>query len=366
MTDSTAADTTARSSALRAARRWRLVVRACQISLAVLVAFGVWSIGFASDDGPAPVVPETQEQFSLDMIARDTVDHPLIYAVEQRARPAYRIFSLDPSTGDDETVFTVPDDAIIFGIALHHDGTTMAVTWSPDFSLEGSGLALLDIESGEMTTVLDVETDVYHLDPAWSADGTSVLTTRVDRRGDTEQLDVARITAFSDGSNAPGTVDVVATNAINPVATGGDIAYLAVDSDGARRSVSTAAAPDSLIIRGDLDLDHLVADSDGSLRVAAIDAVDTDTASIAGITFGQAAAAHGNHDRPSTWWDLDVSLEAPASSDAEPIITHDAAFGDDAIVYATGEGISILQVGVGASDVRIDLIASRAVRFVTA
>lgn len=363
MTDSDAAE---QSNAHRSARRWRAVLRACQVSLALLVAFGVWTFGFASDDGPAPVVPETQEQFSLNMIVRDTADHPVIYAVEQRARPAYRIFSLDPSTGDDETVFTVPDDAIIFGIALHDDRTTMAVTWSPDFSLEGSGLALLDIESGEMTTVLDVETDVYHLDPVWSHDGSSVLTTRVDRRGDDEQLDVARIAAFNDtGSTAAGTVDIVATDAINPVAIDGGIAYLTVDDDGARRSVSTVDAPDQQIISGDLDLDHLVAESDGSLRVAAIDAEDTDVASIAGITFGQTASAHGNHDRPSTWWDLDMSNDAPVSSGAEPIIVHDAAFGDDAIVYATGEGISILDVGHGADDVRIDLIASRAIRFVT-
>jgi hypothetical protein len=80
------------SDQVRAAkvRFWRRVTRGLQCLLAVAVAFAVWSIGFAGGDGPVPVLPDTDTQFSLDLEVVATLDHPVVYVVEQRARPAYR------------------------------------------------------------------------------------------------------------------------------------------------------------------------------------------------------------------------------------------------------------------------------------
>ncbi len=364
MHTNTEADDESAARALRSKRRWRAVMRVCQASLAMLIGVGVWSIGFAGDGDVAPILPDTDEQFSLDLSVIDTTDHPLIYAVEQRARPAYRIFSFDPNTGADETVYTVPEDAIIFGIALDDEQATLAVTYSPDFALNGSGLALLDLDTGELSTVLPVETDVYFTDPVWSDDSTSVFATRVDRRGEGEELDVARIDV---NGSTPGAVDIVITDAINPVDTGDGIAHLAVDADGARRSVrSTGSEPGgSALVSGELDLDHLVIDDDGELWVAALDETD-EPAAVAGLVFGQSASAHGNHDRPSTWWDLDSTSDVPTPSSAEPIIVYDAVIGDEAIVAATNEGVSIIHLRHGSDQQRLDLIASRAIRFVAA
>ncbi len=332
------------------------MVRVCQVALAGLVAFGAWSIGFAGDDGPAAVLPETDEQFSLDLEVIDATDHGVVYVVEQRARPAYRIFSFDPATGADETVFTVPEDAIVFGIALDDDHSRLAVTYSPDFELDGSGLALLDLGSGELTVVSDVETDVYLTDPAWSDDGEFVLATRVDRRGDDEQLSVARIDATT------GATEVVADDAINPVPTDGGFSALTVDEDGARRRIQeTTGSTVREVAGGDLDLDHLVVGDDATLWVAAL---EPDESTIEGLRFGQPAAAHGSHDRPAAWWRLVTASDAPAVVGAEPTIIHDAAFGDDAIVAATNTGLAI--VHVDDPDRRIDLIASRAIRLVAA
>lgn len=335
------------------ARRWRRVARLCQAAIAVLVCFGVWSIGFVADDGPAAVVPETSEQFSLDLEVLATADLATVYAVEQRARPAYRIFGFDPVTGTDTTVFTVPEDAIVYGIALSPDATTLAVTYTPDYELGGAGLWLLDLYSGSLTMVSDVETGVFHVDPTWTDDGTAVLTTRVDRTGAPERLAVGQI-SIDDGASS-----VVAADIIAPAVIDGSVYGLTIDADLARRGIARVDDGGvAEIASGDVDLDHLVADDTGTLAVAAIATADG-----GGLTVGSAASAHGNHDAPSTWWQVDVDAAEPsaAASSASTVVVYDAAGANGVVVMATSEGLAVADLGTG---VRTDLIASRAIRLV--
>lgn len=170
-------------------QRLRWAIRALQVALAGTVAVGVWLIGFAPDGATPEVLPDTTEQFSLDLEVVASTEAPVVYIVEQRARPAYRIFAFDSSTGDDETIFTVPEDAIICGIDLDATGTTLAVTYSPDHTLDGSGLWTLDIADGTFTEISPVETGIYLTDPEWTDDGTAVLATRVNRTTENESLE---------------------------------------------------------------------------------------------------------------------------------------------------------------------------------
>lgn len=155
------------------------------------------------------------------------------------------------------------------------------------------------------------------------------------------------------------TVELVATEAINPVETDGGVFVLDVDEEGARRSISRVAADGSRVtvdIGGsDHDLDHLTADRDSStLHVAVLDTVD------GGLSFGQPAEAHGNHDVSSSWWTVDPEGSAPEAAGLEPIIVYDASVTASAIVYATSEGLAF------GTEVRTDVIKSRAIRFVAA
>lgn len=338
-------------------RFWRRIQRALRVAIVLNVAVVVWAIGFRGDSGPPAVLPDTavaeDVAFSLDLEVVATVDHDLIYAVEQRARPAYRIFSLDPATGETSTVFTVPDDAIIYGIALSPDRTTLAVGYTPDFALEGNGLWLLDLASGEFDEQRAVTRGVHLVDLSWSNDGSHLLATEVDRRGE-EELAAVAIDLSTD--------DVVRRidDAINPVEVAGNIHFLTVDEDKARRSIGVLGSDGttSVIDIGDaqLDLDHLTASAaSDDVHVAVLDLPDT------GVTFGDTAEAHGSHDVPSSWFAVPVDGGGEAHSTGfEPIIVYDAAATETAIVYATKEGLSI------ATDERIDVITSRAIRFVAA
>jgi hypothetical protein len=160
------------------------------------------------------VLPDTQAHFLLDLEVIGKVAHDVVYVVEQRARPAYRIFSFDPSTGADKTVVTVPTDAIIYGIALSPDRSTLAVAYSADFHTEGSGLSTLDVASGKLTEVVPAQPNVYLTDLEWSVDGRSVLATHVDRTGTDEQLGISRI------SLADKSATMIVDDAIAPVVDG--------------------------------------------------------------------------------------------------------------------------------------------------
>ena len=338
---------------------WRRVQRALQVAIAVNLAIAVWAIGFRSDDLPPDVVPSTElaadTSFSLDLDVVAAVDHDLIYAVEQRARPAYRIFSLDPATGDVETVFTVPDDAIIYGIALSPDRGTLAVGYTPDFELEGNGLWTLDLASGEFSERIETTRGVHLVDVAWSADGARLLVTEVDRRGGEELAAVAI-------DLATGVVVDRIDDAMNPIEIAGDLHFLTVDEDNARRSIGVVdangdrSAIELASTDIELDLDHLIAPANADvLHVAVLELDD------AGITFGAAAQAHGSHDVPSSWVQLAPGIGAAAHPTGyAPAIVYDAAASAHALVYATKEGLSI------ATDDRIDVITSRAIRFVAA
>ena len=91
-------------------------------------------------------------------------------------------------------------------------------------------------------------------------------------------------------------------------------------------------------------------------------AIETEDVDESAFSIGTPASAHGNHDVPSTWWNVETAT-TPASSeptDIEPIIVYDSDSRSGPIVYATLEGISITLDGK-----RVDLVKSRAIRFIT-
>jgi hypothetical protein len=323
------------------------------------------------------VLPDTDTQFSLDLEVVATLDHPVVYVVEQRARPAYRILAFDPSTGVAETVLSVPEDAIIYGISLRNDRDTLAIAYAPDYREAGSGVWTIDLTAGlpvdpaDMELVVDVQPDVYLTEPDWSTDDTTVFVTHVDRRTEEEQLSVSAVAMVA------GDVSTVAHDAIGPVAAGDAVFFLDVDEAQARRSVGVVdgdARRSSIAVgNGSFDLDYLIGgDAVDELHVSVIEGTTATTA--ASLTFGQSVSAHGNHEVPSVWWGVavessggttvaDSTATAPIGLDA--VVVYDATFSGEAIVYATREGLSFGFSVDGTAD-KVDVIASRAIRFVAA
>ena len=280
----------------------------------------------------------------------------------------YRIFAFDPSSGTDETIFTVPEDAIIYGIALSPERDRLAVAYATDFNEAGNGIWLLDLNTLRFEMLASQEIDVYLTELEWSESGEEIYATHVDRRGDIEALSIAAV------NSSDGVVDVIINNAINPAVDKAGLFFLTVDEERARRAigyldesgdvdqrsdVDDAGAVKTIeVLNGTRDLDHLIADRSGNdlLAVAVLEDQDEDVLSI-----GDPAAAHGNHNIRSAWWSVEDRMAAAEPTEIEPIIVYDAAMSESgAIVYATLEGLSI------ADDKRIDLIKSRAIRFVAA
>ncbi len=358
ITDMPSASKTAQPSTEveRSLRFWKRIRRVLQVALVLFVIVIVGLLAIDRGAGPAPVLPETEEQFSLTLSVIGAAPTDVVYAVEQRARPFYRIFEFDPTTGEDRTIFTVPEDAIIYGLALSPDRASLAVAYSPNFEIEGSGLWTLDIATESFVEVMPAEPNLYITELEWASDGASVLATHVDRTGNEERLAIAEIDL------ADGVSSIVVENAITPAVSADSLYYLTVDDQKARRSigVSDSTLTHTELVVGDstFDLDHLIASTGGdSVHVAVLESQsDTETS----LSIGSRAQAHGNHNVRSTWWDIDTSEPQASPSEIEPTIVYDASINPDgAIAYATLEGLSIVTDGK-----RTDVIASRAIRFV--
>lgn len=279
-------------------RHRRVIIRLVLGTFGVCVALIGWLVAFDRSNSAVPVLPDTQPKFSLDLQVIGSMQHGVVYAVEQRARPAYRVLSFDPATGAVTTVFTVPEKAIIYGmIALSHDRKTLAVAYSPNFHVAGSGLWMLDLRTRALTRITPARPGRYLTDPVWSADDTSVLGSYVDRNHQTEQLSVAQV------GLADKALRIVIDDGVTPAVIGFDIYYLADDSGNARQAVGRVDSRGTIstipVGGGKFDLDHLLpGTTPRSLRVAVLD--NGRTAS-GGPTLGAPAGAHGNHGVPSAW-----------------------------------------------------------------
>ncbi len=341
--------------------RWRpspsvstRIRRVLQLALAVCILAAVFALTRIPGTGDRQVLPDESTQFSLDHTVIGSAPIDPVYVVEQRARPGYRIFSFDPKTGSDTTIFTVPDGAIIYGISLSPDKETMAVSYTPDFEADGGGLWLLDMKTLELTETSAAKPGVFLTEPEFAADGRSVFVTHVDRTEDDEQLAIAEV-ELDDG-----TTTIVTNEGITPAVANEKLYYLEVDTESARRSIGVRDRDGNTssidVDDGNRDLDHLVATSERHpIHVAVLES-DSEPS----ISFGAPADAHGNHNVRSTWWTLSSSIDAASATNIDPIIIYDATTTTDGtVVYATLEGLAV------ADGERLDLIASRAIRFVT-
>jgi hypothetical protein len=318
------------------------------------ILFGVVGpISIARKPGPAPVLPNTQGQFSLDLKVIGSMQHDVVYAVEQRARPAYRIFAFDPMTGIDTTVFSVPEDAVIYGIALSPDRATLAVSYSPDFRNYGSGISLLDLQTKRLREVTRAVPGLFEVNLEWSNDAKSVYSTHVDQSTPIQRLSIAQTLI------AEGTTNILVRNAVNPRVSNNKLYYLPVDETGARRYIQTSDGQEVVSVGdGTFELTYLLRGAnDEALQVAVIS-----ESSETSLSVGTPARAHGSHEVPVTWWRVSISGSSKAAPlGLSPAIVYDAASRNGPIVYATQEGLSIAD-----GSKQVALVASRAIRLVAA
>ena len=329
-------------------RRSRLAILGVAFGVVFLVFVG--PISFSGNNKTIPVVPAVKKEFSLDLEVLGTTNHDLVYVVEQRASPKYRVFAFNPATGVAKTIFAVPKGALVYGISLSPDRKTLAVSYSPDFHTNGSGISLLNLEKGTLAELTPVAPEIFNIDLEWSSDGSTIYSTHVDQTSGTQQIDIAQ-TSVADKAKR-----IVIRNGMNPRFQLDKLYYLDVDKQIARHAIRIEGKTLAIAVGdGNNDLDHLLKGSnDSTLRVAVIAPSPQPS-----VTVGTPASAHGNHDVPSAWWDVSASNNDAAPIGLDPIIVYDAATRGPSIVYATVEGLSI-----ATGTTKVDLIASRAIRFV--
>jgi hypothetical protein len=306
-----------------------------------------------------PILATEEAVFSQDAEVVGTADAGIVYAVEYRGNPNYRITSLDTKTGELNEVFNVPKGSIVYSIALSPDKNKLAIGYSDNMDA-GNGVFLIDLSGKipELTQVIPAKSGINYLDLAWSNDGKTIWSTYGDTTTDEIVYSVAKIDVESRA------FEIIVTDAIDPVPTKKGIAYLPLEPDQSRRSIEVIDLSDGsklsvAVSDKKYDLDTLMYDQySDSLLVNALNKPSSVT-----LRLGGAAYAHGSHDVPSSILILDgVDYGNISANDLDPKVTFESSLSTDGVlVEATNEGLYVTN---GNSE-RTFILKSRALRYVT-
>ncbi len=283
----------------------------------------------------------------IEVLAEAAVE-PLLL-VEQRAAPDRRILRYDPVTGDVRTVRLLTDDEQVNGLAMHPDGTRVALAYAPERDVRGIGLSILDLATGDLTPLVAPQPGRFLLDPSWAPDGSRLYLTQVVVVDAGPRWSVVVVDPDDGG------LEVVATDALTPAPTDHGVYVLRPDVDGNGRSVDRVDGGRTTTILDAMDpmtMDHLMAADGGAELVLAAHQQDG-----GGISFGAPAAAH---DGPATWWRADLGDQTARPALAAGIALDALVTDESTIVWLTRDGLFVSSDGQP-----VQLLRSRALRFVT-
>ena len=345
----------------------RSVVR---LVLAAAVAVAAWLVTLSTSPVSvvAPVLQEAlpiaEPDFSLDARFVTPVAYEPVYVLEQRAAPMHRVARIDPASGAQETIWTVPEGSLVHALSLSPDGGSLAMAVTDDYADPGNDLVLVDLATGLMTEVWTSDSADHLTDLVWDLDGGVVWATRI--RGDVDGPAGLSVVAIG---VATGVVVDEIPMAVQPAPLPGGVAVLDVDpSDGSRRSVTVAGSDGSITIEATPDgreLDHLVYDPlGGRLFVAAL----SESGRGIGIGLGAVAEASTAPIRSSQWLEIGLAGETHRVQriDVPETVVYDASITvDGALAIVTQDGLILLPVDSGAEG-PVQVMASRAYRKVAA
>lgn len=300
-----------------------------------------------------PIVGSEESVFSLDakVLGESRIDLDIIYLLEYRGSPNYRILGYNPRNQTLEEVFNIPRGSLVYSIELNPQKDTLAIAYTDNYSQEGSGLYLLDLQAKQSQLQEIVpETGSYYLDLEWSNEDVILATQTSGGKGNIVSIDAKN-----------GGVELLTEDAIDPASTEEGYAFLALEKDSSRRSVgvydfSSKTVKYLDILNKKYDLDNITVDKkSGDLLVAALSRGNDVTRG-----FGISIHAHGNHSIPSSWLKVrdgdsqDINLESTLVYDAKSLP-------DGSLLEVTNEGLFVSNL----SKERVHLIKSRAFRYLT-
>lgn len=254
-----------------------------------------------------------------------------IFMVEVASRPDYRLAAFDPTSTATTPVFVVPEFGVISSVGLSPDRSQLALAYTRDYTVPGSGIYLLDAttRADRVSGELDLR-EVTPEQPSGSFD-----TVRFAPDGATlwATLEEAHGSAVVAVDLLTGKVNKVIDNAVEPAPGDGWIAYLTLDPDGSRRSIglldlTTGTATTIPVLEGGYDLGNLLADTEQDRLVFTALLPSEET----GIQVGDPALAHGSHEGPAQWLTLDL-----ASNQVRRLLEHEPMTVRDATMLASGE-----------------------------
>ncbi|MGI9615662.1 MAG: hypothetical protein ACR2QO_22305 [Acidimicrobiales bacterium] len=303
-----------------------------------------WLVGFGCSSDELPEVVSSDDS---------TPGNPdVLFLVEVQARPDYRLVAYDPVAATTTPVFVIPEFGALASFGADRAGERLVLSYTEDYRETGTGLYVLDLaregaeggkdatieaitDDGDLTELVARQSDIVYDDVQFDAEaGTVWATLEVPDQTSVVGIDV-------DSGEIVRTID----DAVEPAVGDGWVAFLAIESDDARRTVGVVDTESGevtsfAVLDAQFDLGHLVADPDRNrVLFTALYPEDEPT-----IQIGRPAEAHGAHDGPSQWLTLDLeSGEVFQLVEHEPMAVRDATMLSNGQLAASGiDGVVVV------------------------
>ncbi len=277
--------------------------------------------------------------------------------IDAAADPAPRIVEVDTRSGSTRALFAAPPFSDVRQAVLKSDGHTLVFSYTPP-PAGGSGFydrsAIFTLDTrrpgaGPEHWFGELETGVFLVEPALTPDDRYLYYVRVERSahdgGFGERFALKRFDAVERSRRT------LVPNAIWPRVSpdGNAVTFIGVNPLTLERGLYVSAADGSalreLIPRGrffDIDAPVFSADS----RTIYFTVAEPDRRQASRFSLISAAAAHADHNVPSSWWRIDASGGVPEPLGTPlALIRHGSLSPQgDAVLYSAAEGVFVLDL----------------------
>lgn len=346
--------------------------RGGRYGLSTLLFFTVWGTAYAtlqSQPGAARDSAETLVEAARPVSAFESVlvgetaalPGELVF-VEQRAQPNYRVARLDFAAPTVETVFTIPEGALVYQLGTGLTAGQMLMSYSAPSdgnhtAYDRNGIYTLDLSDGSVQRLLGEDApDIFYAHPQPIDD--AVVYTVYDRAGETR-----RVERFDPDMQI---TQVIATDAIMPLAAsdGSAVAWLHINPVTQARSLWVSDAdghnPRELVSEtafGDLDL-PLFSPDGAWIYFTALDSTPLTTTLLGALSGASPVSAHGNHNQPVRWYRVAVSGGTPEPITTDAMITLHATVQGESLGFVSDSGFQVAQAGTIRQIVRSRVMRS--------
>jgi len=345
----------------------------------------------------ATILEYDEDVFKDITLNEPSIQNNLIYILEYRGFPNYRILEFDLLSKNLKELVKIPKGSLVYSMSISKDKKDLILIYSDNLEGTSNGIYSLSIEDIKKSTNLKVNS----LENLSDFDHTSYLNSfikilnpikdaskhvfykdlNVDENNNIwvskieEDLSANLTKSSIEKIDQKGNILISISNVINPISYKNFIYYLPLEKDLSRNSIAslninTNETENYSILDNNYDLDDFLINDSGLY----ISVLNRNKKAYLPNFFSK-VSAHGNHSIPSIWVNYSLDGNYISDLDLNAEIVYDATFLNESIFSSknslnileiTNEGLTYINSTLEENNKinRLHLIKSRAFRFI--